>query len=76
MTEGRPIWQVSLGGTFTAYDDPAVQSALERAYLAGERAAEVEVSGRPYVVEVVGDHPVQMAKGNPTRRRRVRRVLA
>ena len=67
-------WEVMLGGSYKAYDDPAVQSTLEAAYELGDATAEVTVRGTVYEVTLQGGRLQQRQKNDPTRTRKVRRV--
>ena len=65
------VWHVKLGGSFKPYDPP-VQLALEAAFLAGERTADVTVRGTEYTIQLHAPAK-QICKADPTKTRPVRR---
>ena len=66
-----------LGGAFVAYEDGAVQAALEHAFHEGMPSALVTVRGMAYTIEsLAGGRPMQISVQDPSKRRPVRRVAA
>ena len=65
------VWHVKLGGSFKPYDPP-VQLALEAAFIAGERTADVTVRGTEYTIQLHAPAK-QICKADPTKTRPVRR---
>ena len=67
-------WEVSLGGSWRAYDG-SVQKVLEEAWRKDKVEVSVEIRGQEYVVRLKGQL-VQEVKGDASRWRSVRRKVA